>query len=126
MTGTKRLRTAAVGRGLVLVCLLAGCAQVQWQKPGATAADLALTIANCDAQLLRDFPPLLHQVRVAGGFVAAPDSGCEAAADRLDCFIDRGMYVPTDIAVVDANAERRANGVPACLTASGWARGPVR
>jgi hypothetical protein len=108
-----------------LVGLLSGCAQYQWQKSGASRADLDRDSWNCEVESARAYP---NPTQSTAGYYATPaTTQCTGSGSgstyNTTCTTTPGMYVDTSSFSASV---RREEAQKRCMAARGWRRVQVK
>ena len=113
--------------GFVAVLALAGCATDQgtnWQKAGASPADMTTALNGCTATATQKFPVDLEQVQVAAGYNQAAGSGCGfTPSSGTQTCASGGAYVQPQTRMQDQNKKPRDADVASCMMQQGWTAG---
>lgn len=104
---------------------LSGCATPQWQKPGATAAQLQTVQSQCDAAARLHFPPNVETTVISGGSYTPGASQCGNPnnTDSSQCYTTPEQYQQPTYGQRDINAEARQKDSQACMIKKGWQLG---
>lgn len=124
----KALRLAALF-GCVLVT---GCAQYQWQKPGATQAEFNQDTYQCQMQAASAFPAVIVQQQLTSGYQTPSTTNCFSTGSaygsygnvygnsNTTCTTTPGQVVQPITLPSDANSGNRAQAIKTCLYARGY------
>lgn len=121
-------------------CVLAlqGCAQYQWQKPGATQADFNRDAYQCHAQAAQLYPAVMVSQQLTSGYVAPATTNCSttATANRAfgtvygtgntTCTTTPGAQIQPVVYTTDANSDNRTRAANGCMIARGYQMVQVR
>jgi hypothetical protein len=103
---------------IAAACLLAGCAQQLWDKPGASDADFRITESQCEARAFQMFPRemVTHQRESQQQTIIFDqrDTG------RPVNYISSLPRAPRAPMAIDFNHAPRQRAVNACLLEQGW------
>ncbi|RJX31984.1 MAG: hypothetical protein C4516_04900 [Oxalobacter sp.] len=114
------------------MALLSGCAQYQWQKNGATQADLNRDTYDCQKEAAQAYPAKLVREQTRAAYVTPSTTNCTTsesshgnrghnhANSTTSCTTTPGKYVPPHFTTVDINANNRAAMAKQCMHARGW------
>lgn len=119
-------KSSSVGADLVLVLVLAAagltaCATYEWQKPGASTAEVSQTLWQCSRQAELEHPPM-NLMQPVSRFVTTTEEVCSASngSGQGSC---RTVTRTTQQFVwefVDANERTRDKFVEQCMQSQGY------
>ena len=104
---------------LSMLVILTGCAS-GWEKPGASAADLARDKYECNMQAAQAFPVVIMTTSAGVGYPATARKNCETAGANTRCSLP-GVTLPTAQQSNDTNLDNRLGASNSCLQARGYA-----
>ena len=108
-----------VGLHCLLALMLLGCAE-HWARPGGTAAERDASLARCDAESHRMFPPILQQVLTRPGYFVPPQRHCTTNNNTTQCTTTGGYWTPPLYQTIDHNADARRAARIDCMYSLGW------
>jgi len=118
--------------GMLLLAALAGCAQFQWQKDGATQADFNRDAYQCQMDAAQAYPTALTAVQLRPGYQTPSQTYCSGTDSAygagntvygntsMNCTTTPGQQVAPITTTYDANMGNRAQAAKACLYARGY------
>ena len=126
-------RTALTVAILALtVGTLAGCASYEWEKSGASQADLNRDSYECQMEAARTYPTAITQIPISSGYSMPTMTSCSGTGtayangntingnSNTDCVTSPGQTVAPVTVPIDVNTNNRANATRECFFARGY------
>lgn len=115
-----------------LAVLMTGCAQYQWQKPGATQSEFNRDSYDCQMEAARAYPSAIVVQQLTAGYTTPATTNCYGSGSAYgvggtvygnsstNCTTTPGQVVPPQTYTADANAGNRKQATQACMNARGY------
>jgi hypothetical protein len=116
----------------VLALWMAGCAQYQWQKRGATQAEFNRDGYECQMEAARAYPAAMVAQQITTGYTTPATTNCYSNGSaygiggtiygnsNTNCTTTPGVTVQPIVIPTDMNANNRGQAVNAYMYARGW------
>ena len=117
---------------VVLLASMAGCAQYQWQKYGASQAEFNRDTYECQMEAARTYPTAMVTQQISSGYTTAATTNCYSTgaaygagasvygSSNTNCTTTPGVQVQPVAYTADVNANYRAQAAKSCLYARGY------
>ena len=104
----------------LLLALLSGCAQYQWQKVGSSQNEFNRDIYECQNQAARTYPVAVVSQQLTTGYTAPSQTSCYGGGGMVNCTTTPGQHFPGTVSTVDVNANNRSQAGNQCMYARGY------
>lgn len=113
-------RTPVRVGAMFLALAVAGCAQYEWQKYGATQADFNQDRYQCQMEAASAYPTAAVTQQIRAGYVGPSTTNCSNWGYSVTCSTTPGQVVAPLTTTVDVNQDNRGQAAKACMYARGY------